>query len=336
MSSSSIKVHVSSNISIITHKDTTKKLKNKTEPGKNISPMILILFMSYISFPDTVLEATIQIQKTSEFSLTIPKPTKPNPVKQSKRSDKTNPIPERRAPQLITNPLTSIAFVTEYTGYIEVKSVCHYKQYTYVGREEGVDRISDDGQVQKGFINVGDQYCESITVHDDRLYILVTLDFDECYSIQIHDLSGKLIGSWATSIEYKTQFNKQCIVDNKLIIPDPSNEQLVVFSLTGDIIKHIPCDLCTGSQVAMTVGGDNSVILSVKGGNIVFRINIDSGEMMWVSNHVKRPQGVVCYKNRYVLVTNYGSETRIWILDINTGDWGYFAIWILDSSGKKE
>ena len=72
------------------------------------------------------------------------------------------------------------------------------------------------------------------------------------------------------------------------------------------------------------MGGDNSIIVSVQRGNKVFRINIDSGEVMWVSNHVTRPLGLVCYKNRYVLVTNFGFETRIWILDINTGEWGYF------------
>ena len=276
----------------------------------------------------------MHVQKTSELPLTTPKPTKPNPVKQSKHSDQTNPIPTRLEPQSIINHPTSIEFVTEQRSLSRVKSVCHYKQYTYVGRYGYVGRISDGSHVQKSFIDVGTQYCESITVHDDRLFLLIGYQ-DQCYKIHIYDLSGKLIGSWTTSIEYRT-FNKHCIVDNKLIIPDPSNKQLVVFSLTGDIIKHIPCDLCTGSQVAMTVGGDSSVIVSVDNISSVIRINIDSGEVMWVSNHVRKPQGVVCYKNRYVLVTNYGSETRIWILDINTGEWGYFAIWISDSSGKKE
>mgnify|MGYP001795591561 FL=1 len=269
--------------------------------------------MSYISFPDTELEAAIQIQETSELPLTIPKPTKPNPVKISDHSNQTEP-------QSITNSPTSIEFVTEHTAH----PVCRYKQYTYVGNRGGVDRISDDGQVQEGFINgLGfGVCCVSIIVHYDMLYILTDTG-EHCYKIQIHNLLGNLIGSLET----------HCRIGNRLIIPD----LLVVYSLTGDIIKHAPCVLFTGSELAMTqVGGDNSVIVSVNKISSVLRMNIDSGEVMWASNHVRNPQGVVCYRNRYVLVTNYGSETRIWILDINTGEWGYFAIWIFDSSGKKE
>ena len=323
MSSSSIKVIIKYFNKPVNHHNTTVKRK-KNLFWKLISAL-LTFFMSYISFPDTVLEAAMHVQITSELPLTTPKPTKPNPVKQSKRSDQTNPIPTRLEPQSITNHPTSIEFVTEQRSLSRVKSVCHYKQYTYVGRYGygGVERISDGGQVQKSFIDVGDQYCESITVRDDRLYILIGY-WDQCYKVHIYDLSGKLMGSWTTSIGYRT-FNKHCIVDNKLIIPDPSNKQLVVFSLTGDIIRRIPCDLCTDGEVATNVGGDNSVIVSVQGGNKVFRINIDSGEVMWVSNRVTRPQGVVCFKNRYVLVTNYGSETRIWILDINTGESDIFC-----------
>ena len=121
--------------------------------------------MSYISFPDTELEAAIQIQETSELPLTIPKPTKPfpYPVKISDHSNQTDP-------QSITNSPTSIEFVTEHTAH----PVCRYKQYTYVGNRGGVDRISDDGQVQEGFINgLGfGVCCASIIVHYDMLYIL--------------------------------------------------------------------------------------------------------------------------------------------------------------------
>ena len=171
MSSSSIKVIIKYFNKPVNHHNTTVKRK-KNLFWKLISAL-LTFFMSYISFPDTVLEAAMHVQITSELPLTTPKPTKPNPVKQSKRSDQTNPIPTRLEPQSITNPPTSIVFVTEHTDHFGVQSLCHYKQYTYVGRYRGVDRISDGSQVQKSFIDVGDQYCDSITVHDDRLYILI-------------------------------------------------------------------------------------------------------------------------------------------------------------------
>ena len=79
---------------------------------------------------------------------------------------------------------------------------------------------------------------------------------------------------------------------------------------------------------ALAVCWDDSVILSDYGENSVSKVNIDSGEITWTSNHVQKPQGVVCYKNRYVLVTNQNSDTRIWILDINTGNFsGAFLLY---------
>ena len=71
----------------------------------------------------------------------------------------------------------------------------------------------------------------------------------------------------------------------------------------------------------MAVCGDNSVVVSDYGTRSVFRVDIDSGEVMWTSKHVTKPQGVVCYKNRYVLITNQNSDTRIWILDVDNGMW---------------
>ena len=69
----------------------------------------------------------------------------------------------------------------------------------------------------------------------------------------------------------------------------------------------------------MAICGVDSVVVSDYGSNSVFRVNIDSGEVMWTSKHVQEPEGVVCYKNRYVLVTNCNTDTRIWILDADTG-----------------
>ena len=69
----------------------------------------------------------------------------------------------------------------------------------------------------------------------------------------------------------------------------------------------------------MAIVGDDSVVLSVRDSNIVFRIDIVSGEVMWTSKHAEVSKGVVCYKNRYVLVTNCNPDTWISILDADTG-----------------
>ena len=69
----------------------------------------------------------------------------------------------------------------------------------------------------------------------------------------------------------------------------------------------------------MAICGVESVVESNCGPNSVYRVNLDSGGVMWTSKHVQGPEEVVCYKNRYVLVTNCNTDTRIWILDAETG-----------------
>ena len=111
------------------------------------------------------------------------------------------------------------------------------------------------------------------------------------------------------------------------MVPDGAKKSLTVYSLDGELIKDIPCPgISTYYYKAMAVCGDNSVVLTDTGTKSVFRVDIDSGEIMWTSKHVTRPQGVVCYRNRYVLVTNDNSDTRVWILDGFTDT----RIWILD------
>ena len=71
----------------------------------------------------------------------------------------------------------------------------------------------------------------------------------------------------------------------------------------------------------MTVCGNNSIIGTDHASGSVYRINIDSGEKLWESRKVRVPEGVVCYKDRYVLHTSRDSiGARIWVLDIETGE----------------
>jgi outer membrane protein assembly factor BamB len=109
------------------------------------------------------------------------------------------------------------------------------------------------------------------------------------------------------------------VVNEKVVVPDGASQSLTVYTLQGRLMKQVKVPGMTRNWKALAVCGDDSVILSDRGANSVLRVNIDSGEVMWTSKHVNRPQGVVCYKDRYVLVTNRNSETKIWILDMETG-----------------
>ena len=87
----------------------------------------------------------------------------------------------------------------------------------------------------------------------------------------------------------------------KVIVPDPSLNHLVVYTLTGDLFKRIPCDFCIGKCVKMCIGGVNSVVVSLRDSNAVFKLNIEIGEVLW-KYQVCKPRGVACFKNRYILI----------------------------------
>jgi outer membrane protein assembly factor BamB len=117
--------------------------------------------------------------------------------------------------------------------------------------------------------------------------------------------------------------SKLRVVNEKVVVP--AGASLTVYTLQGQLIKQIKVPGMTTSWKALAVCGDDSVIVSDCGTSSVHRVNIDSGEVMWTSKHVNYPQGVVCYKDRYVLIANRNTETKIWILDVDTGN---FTIWL--------
>ena len=142
------------------------------------------------------------------------------------------------------------------------------------------------------------------------------------FSIQIHKLTGNLIRSFVTEASsqigyFRRDFKLGNLPENIIVIA--GSGQLVLYSPTGELLSRTPCELRTGEYIGMAIVGDDSVVLSVRDSNIVFRIDIVSGEVMWTSKHAEVSKGVVCYKNRYVLVTNCNPDTWISILDADTG-----------------
>ena len=203
-----------------------------------------------------------------------------------------------------------------------LESVCHYGRFTYAGRENAVDKINPDGTVESSFITV-DGYSGGIAVLDEKIFVLVQ---SLGYRVQVHNRSGHLIRSWNTDEENAT-FNKLTVIGDKVVVPEPSSKQFVVYRFDGKVQRVVECHLLRkssvfGSAVSLTSTESHKshkTIACAKLTGTVFRIDIESGEVVWESTHVKDPQGIACYKDRYVLVTNRNQYTRIFILDINTG-----------------
>ena len=110
------------------------------------------------------------------------------------------------------------------------------------------------------------------------------------------------------------QYESRCVV-----ISDGVNKRLSVYSLTGQLIKHIPCDMLSSLNTTICSADLSSLIVSSYDTSKVQRINITTGQVMWTSSCVTKPLGVTCY-NQYVLVYDESYQTKIQILDISTGE----------------
>ena len=195
-------------------------------------------------------------------------------------------------------------------------SVHSYDNKIYLVCASGDLLRYDLGLSGKGVLVKWASCLTSIQAYNNELYVW----FAEEYLINVYDMTGTLKRSWEHFC-LGENFNKLRVVSNKVVVSSAHNQALTVYDLQGQLMKQIKCPGIsnTGSYKAMAVCGDDSVIVSDYKTSSVFRVNIDSGEVMWTSKCVHQPEGVVCYKNRYVLVTNCNTNTRIWILDAETG-----------------
>lgn len=203
-------------------------------------------------------------------------------------------------------------------------SVCHYKGVTYVGLYGGnVDRIDSDYQITQGFLSLGN-HVSGIKCYKDRLYTLVC---GKPYTVRVHSLSGEPLTSWYNnngftynnSMYYiSTHATKLCIVSDQVIVPDRNNNRLTVYSLSGKIVRDVPCRLPSWGNIAMCSAGDDSVVVSTESTDEVFKINITTGAVSWKSPHVDQPGGVVRYGEENLLVACCTSG-QIQILNILTG-----------------
>ena len=198
-----------------------------------------------------------------------------------------------------------------------VHSVAKHNNILYVGLENRKVMCSDrnvNTPALTEFADVGG-FVSSIEVYNNELYVLSA----NAKKVVVYSLDKILKRSWSHN-GHSGNFNKLRVINDQVFVPGRSQKSLAVYDLQGTLIKQINCPSMSNNWKALAVCGDDSVILSDYGANSVSRININSGEVMWTSNNVQQPAGVVCYANSYVLVTKQNSsDTRIWILDINTG-----------------
>ena len=215
-------------------------------------------------------------------------------------------------PEHVDQSPKSITLLKSVETSASVYAVCHYKGVTYLGTENcTVETIDSDFNI-KSLVSLGDDmYPYSISINQERIYVLVSGLGP--FTINVYDLSGQLITQWERAdSSWDTGI---AIVSNQIVVPDANNQQLTVYSLTGEVIKHISCPELSGVSSACAVD-NNSIIVTNYNTSQVFKVDISTGETVWTCNDVAVPLAVATYGKDYVCV---GSKGKISFLNINTG-----------------
>ena len=216
-------------------------------------------------------------------------------------------------PELVDQSPKSITLLKSVETSASVYAVCHYNGVTYLGTENcAVETIDSDFNIKTLVSLDDDMYPFSISIYKERIYVLVS-DIESSYTINVYDLSGQVITQWdRTDSCWDTRI---AIVFNQIVVPDYNNQQLTVYSLTGEVIKHISCPELSDATSVCAVD-NNSIIVTDYNTSKVFKVNISTEETVWTCNDVAKPKAVTIYGKDYVCV---GSKGKISFLNINRG-----------------
>ena len=201
-------------------------------------------------------------------------------------------------------------------------SVCRHKDKTYVGNgfRSNVDRILADYKLERSFIQIeGDVDAMAV----DSRGVLYTLSYESSeWEIYMHVAeTGAYAGSFSHADTTCWSLGL-AIVGDRVIIPNRTMSIITVYKATGSYMKSIGCDGMLGSHgVAICAFETDSVIVSSEDSRKVFRVNIDTGEKLWVYQHDSKPGGVSPCGPDYVIMADMTSECpKFTILDAKSGE----------------
>ena len=191
-----------------------------------------------------------------------------------------------------------------------------YKGSTYVGLNNRTVAVIDiNYQLHTSFITCPSPVF-SITVYKDMIYLL-----DSFFIVKVYDSSGTKVRQWKHSPYHGYSGDMMTVVSDQVVITDPACKRIVIYSLTGQILRHVPCSQLALSCIDICAVDDSSVIVLNHKSAQVFRFNIATGDILWtyMFRGLHKPHSAICWGEIYVLVVVRDSDTMM-ILDIRTGE----------------
>mgnify|MGYP001800148606 CR=1 FL=1 len=213
-------------------------------------------------------------------------------------------------------------------------AVCHYDGYTYVGQSGGaIDRIDQNGRVDKAFIKQGNHHFVSIAAQKDMLYNLMFVSKLKPLKINIHNINdGKPVATW--DHPYYQYVGQRIILlgNDQLCIGDYTSKQIIIYSLIGEVFRKVPCSppLTMTADVSVTSCAANSVVISDMRSDNIVRMSLEDGRLLWSFDGIEHPSGIFYHQAGYVFVVNsYNNHTIISVLNETDGKLFCFMIIII-------
>ena len=220
-------------------------------------------------------------------------------------------------------PLKQIKLIREIDTKSECISACFYQGNVYIGLKNGKVVKADKQNQVSVFVGLERKIC-SIRGYKRRIFILTGHDHMP-YTLYVYNLEGHQLASWNYSTDSSyCEGNKLAINDQFVSVIDQASRKILTYSHSGHELSEKQCPHLrhTGdSEVVLQSGPSDSVIVSHRDNNQIFKLKMNTGKVEWMCKDVvSNPQGVTRYGDNYLLVTNKRSDrTTLWILDIQTG-----------------
>ena len=221
-------------------------------------------------------------------------------------------------------PPTTLQLIREVKLDSECVTLAAHGKDIYVGTCDGKILKADDKENIEIFENVNDSesIITGLCAHEGILYGLFGSDNP---FISKYDLRNtiKQLQAWDFD-DYKVYIrgSKIAITQNQLVGADITHSRLTIYSLTGQLIRHVDCpQINYRSWVCICISPNNPDVIIVSDCDMsqVFAVNLTTGAVLWTNSDIINPQGIVSYGSEHVLVTKCGENTQLWILNANTG-----------------
>jgi len=213
---------------------------------------------------------------------------------------------------------TSLNLLNSVDVFVGCSSVCSYGGNTYVGVQHysgGIVRIGEDFTLTKLVTN--NDSVRAVTLYKDKLYALSSYNSQEFWQVGIYSLDGNQVTSWTHRDENWSR-NQLVIIDDQVVSPDRNRNSITVYSLTGEVIKHIPCSLTNKNHTWSICAADRHCVV-VSDSSQVSKLDLTTEKVIWTCKDVPKPQALTRYRSNYILVTDESRNTSVWVLDVKTG-----------------